>query len=334
MTLTPDRRSPSRPDPIPQVDRADRRDRGGMGRGRLAAVAHGGARTTCGCPTSIRARSSTAPRSRRPRTTSASPRSTRSSSTVVLVVVLALYARHGERFTRESAAGRVGTGMLLGMLGFAFVWFAQLPFGLAAALVGPPPRRVRGRLLRVRLHAAGSRWAGCSCSSASAIGIVMALGPPAARAVVDSRSGRVRRASACCSRSSRRISIPDQRPSRSDRLAGAADQLAPRAGRPDIPVKVEDVDAFTDEPNAFAAGLGPTRRVILWNTLLDPPFSDREVRVVIAHELAPPLARPHLEVVRLVRAAGRADGAAGRRRHPRPRAACTSPAPFRWRCSW
>ena len=54
----------------------------------------------------------------------------------------------------------------------------------------------------------------------------------------------------------------------------------------DIKVRVEDVDAFTDEPNAFAIGLGPTRRVILWNTLLEPPFSDREVRVVIAHELA------------------------------------------------
>ena len=33
---------------------------------------------------------------------------------------------------RESAAGRVGTGMLLGMLGFAVVWLAELPFGLAA----------------------------------------------------------------------------------------------------------------------------------------------------------------------------------------------------------
>jgi STE24 endopeptidase len=48
---------------------------------------------------------------------------------------------------------------------------------------------------------------------------------------------------------------------------------------------VEDVDEFTDEPNAFATGLGPTRRVILWNTLLEPPFNDREVRMVIAHEL-------------------------------------------------
>ena len=33
---------------------------------------------------------------------------------------------------RESAAGRIGTGMLLGMLGFAFVWIAELPFGLVA----------------------------------------------------------------------------------------------------------------------------------------------------------------------------------------------------------
>src|SRR5439155_19431172 len=52
-------------------------------------------------------------------------------ATIVLLIVLALYARHGERFTRESAAGRVGTGMLLGMLGFAFVWLSQLPFGIA-----------------------------------------------------------------------------------------------------------------------------------------------------------------------------------------------------------
>jgi STE24 endopeptidase len=53
----------------------------------------------------------------------------------------------------------------------------------------------------------------------------------------------------------------------------------------DIPVRVENVDEFTDEPNAFAIGLGPTRRVILWNTLLEKPFDDREVRMVIAHEL-------------------------------------------------
>jgi STE24 endopeptidase len=73
---------------------------------------------------------------------------------------------------------------------------------------------------------------------------------------------------------------------RDDRLAAEARRLARAQDVPHIPVRVQDVDEFTDEPNAFAIGLGPTRRVILWNTLLDPPFEDREVRVVIAHELA------------------------------------------------
>ncbi len=46
-------------------------------------------------------------------------------------MALGIYAIKGPGFVRESAAGRIGTGMLLGMLGLAFVWFAQLPFGLA-----------------------------------------------------------------------------------------------------------------------------------------------------------------------------------------------------------
>lgn len=47
------------------------------------------------------------------------------------LVALAVYARKGVRFARESAAGRLGTGMLLGMIGFALVWAVQLPFGVA-----------------------------------------------------------------------------------------------------------------------------------------------------------------------------------------------------------
>ena len=36
----------------------------------------------------------------------------------------------GARFARESAAGPIGTGMLLGMLGLGLVWLVQLPFTL------------------------------------------------------------------------------------------------------------------------------------------------------------------------------------------------------------
>ena len=54
------------------------------------------------------------------------------SPQVVALVTLAVYARYGARYARESAAGPIGTGMLLGMLGLAIVWLAQLPFALAA----------------------------------------------------------------------------------------------------------------------------------------------------------------------------------------------------------
>src|SRR5439155_1757327 len=51
-------------------------------------------------------------------------------SQAALVAVLAVYARRGTAFMRESAAGPIGTGFLLGMLGLALVWLARLPFGL------------------------------------------------------------------------------------------------------------------------------------------------------------------------------------------------------------
>ena len=51
---------------------------------------------------------------------------------VALLAALGVYARYGVRYARESAAGPIGTGMLLGMLGLAIGWLTQLPFGLAA----------------------------------------------------------------------------------------------------------------------------------------------------------------------------------------------------------
>src|SRR5262249_18327103 len=37
--------------------------------------------------------------------------------------------------------------------------------------------------------------------------------------------------------------------------------------------------------NAEAMGIGPSRRIMLWDTLLSGRFSDGEVRVVIGHEI-------------------------------------------------
>jgi STE24 endopeptidase len=52
----------------------------------------------------------------------------------------------------------------------------------------------------------------------------------------------------------------------------------------DVPVDVQKVSNFTTQANAFAVGLGPTQRVVVWDTLLDHRFTAGEVRVVLAHE--------------------------------------------------
>jgi STE24 endopeptidase len=51
-----------------------------------------------------------------------------------------------------------------------------------------------------------------------------------------------------------------------------------------VPIVVESVHDITSLPNAEATGLGPSRRVVLWDTLVSG-FTTREITVVIAHEL-------------------------------------------------
>ena len=59
------------------------------------------------------------------------------------------------------------------------------------------------------------------------------------------------------------------------------------------PIVVQPVRSVRSLPNAEATGLGPSRRVVLWDTLIDGRFTNRELRVVIAHELGH-LARNHI----------------------------------------
>jgi STE24 endopeptidase len=53
----------------------------------------------------------------------------------------------------------------------------------------------------------------------------------------------------------------------------------------DPPVRQLKVSDWTSQANAFATGIGPSTRVVIWDTLLDGRFSRGEVRVVVAHEL-------------------------------------------------
>ena len=74
-------------------------------------------------------------------------------------------------------------------------------------------------------------------------------------------------------------------PLRDQALLADARRYEAELGLPRIPIRVEEVSNDTDQANAYAYGIGPSRRVVFWDTLLQEPFSDGEQRVVLAHEL-------------------------------------------------
>ena len=82
-------------------------------------------------------------------------------------------------------------------------------------------------------------------------------------------------------------------PPKSPELRQDVQTLERREGISGTPVDVEKVSDLTTQANAFAAGLGPTTRVVVWDTLLDGRFTRDEIRVVLAHEFGH-VARGHL----------------------------------------
>jgi STE24 endopeptidase len=75
------------------------------------------------------------------------------------------------------------------------------------------------------------------------------------------------------------------RPLADERLAGELRDLADEAGVPIRDVLVADASRRTVKSNAYVSGLGPTRRVVVWDTMLRSA-SEPELKLVVAHELA------------------------------------------------
>lgn len=75
------------------------------------------------------------------------------------------------------------------------------------------------------------------------------------------------------------------RPLEEERLRDRLLRLAEQAGAPVRAVLVSDASRRTTKLNAYVSGLGTSRRVVLFDTLLERATED-EVAVVVAHELA------------------------------------------------
>jgi STE24 endopeptidase len=196
------------------------------------------------------------------------------------VVVFAVYAWWGPGFVRDSAAGPLGTGMLLGMLGFGLAWVAEVPFALLgiwwdrrhhlshesywkAVLGGWLVLGFAFVLLCVALlivmglaRLVGDWWWLLAAPVFIGLVALFAFGSPY---------------------------LEPTHPITDPRLAATVAALEKRAHTGHVPVRIEDVSGSS--PNAVTEGIGPSRRVVLWDTLLDGRFTPGEVKVVVAHEL-------------------------------------------------
>ena len=206
-------------------------------------------------------------------------------STITLLVVLWIYSRRGVAFMKESAAGPIGTGMLLGMLGLAIVWLVRLPFRAAAHWWD---RRHDVTDLDY-VSWVFEDWGLLAAEFASiclALLIVMGLArwlgdhwwlPGAAVFVA---------IAALFSFVVPYLDFGTTKPLEDAVLTDAAPRYEEQLGLGHIPLRVQEVSADTDQANAFAYGLGPSRRVVFWDTLLAEPYTKGEQEVVLAHELA------------------------------------------------
>ena len=75
-------------------------------------------------------------------------------------------------------------------------------------------------------------------------------------------------------------------PVRDERLARDIRVLAERMGVDVDTVQVTDASRRTTAANAYVAGIGPTRRVVLYDTILGGRFTHDEILAISAHELA------------------------------------------------
>jgi STE24 endopeptidase len=188
----------------------------------------------------------------------------------------------------EIGRGRVRTGVLVGSVVVLAVWLAALPFAAATHV----RRRDYGlseqgwggwlrdqavslglRAVLVAIGVAGAVWLAGRLgrrwwlAGAPALVAIAALFLLAQPLVVQPLFNRFE-------------PVPDRE------LAAQVEELAARMGVDVDDVLVADASRRTTTANAYVAGIGPTRRVVLYDTLLDGRFSEGEILSVSAHELA------------------------------------------------
>jgi STE24 endopeptidase len=211
----------------------------------------------------------------------------RTALELVVLGLLAWRARGLAQVAARAARGRIRTGLALGLAAVLAVFAATLPLGatgqwwrrryglseqgygawLGDELVATAVRAVLVSLAVAGVLALGGRlgrrWWLAGGPALCGIAVAYVLAEPLAVQPLFNRFEPVERA-----------------------LAAEIRELAQREGVTVGRVEVADASRRTTSANAYVAGLGPTKRVVLYDTLLDGRFARSEILAVSAHELA------------------------------------------------
>jgi STE24 endopeptidase len=198
------------------------------------------------------------------------------------VAALGAVAWQAARIDRLLPGPTLVRGLLLGLIAFGAAWLARLPFGAAAhwwerryglATRGwpswlwhrlPGPGELAVLLAGIGLamllgRALGRRWWLAAAPLAVGLAAVLVLVGPL---------------------------LSTLRPLPDREVAAEVRRIAAEEGLDDVRIGVERASKRTRRANAEAIGLGPTRRIVLWDTLLDGRFTTPEIVVIAAHEVA------------------------------------------------
>jgi STE24 endopeptidase len=211
-------------------------------------------------------------------------------ATLTELAVLVVLARRGRRLARGLGLGRVNAGIVVGVVSLTILWAAGLPWVVAtqwwerrhgvsfesyAATVGRAWATLLGTTFVAFLalavvlgfaKALRGRWWLAAVPTIVALALVLQLLLPY-------------------------LVTLGTHPVRDAALRTAIHRLEQREHAGDPVVRVQKVSDQTRAANAFSLGIGPTERVVFWDTLLQE-FTPREVRFVAGHELGH-LARNH-----------------------------------------
>ena len=188
----------------------------------------------------------------------------------------------------EVGRGRIRTGVLVGVAVALSLWLAGLPLGAVshwwrrrydlseqayAGWLRDQAVSLGVQVVLVAVAVAGAMWLASKLGAAwwvaggpalVAVAVVFVLAQPL---VVQPLFNRFE-------------PLPDRA------LAERIENLAQQEGVEVDKVLVADASRRTTTANAYVAGIGPTRRVVLYDTMLDGRFTEGEILSVSAHELA------------------------------------------------